>query len=252
MMPSPEQTVVPLLHIEETSSTNSYLQAYCNDSRPEEYTTVVANFQTAGRGQRGNAWESEPGSNLLFSFVLYPEFLEAKRQFFISQIVSLAIKETLACYTPGISIKWPNDIYWKDKKICGILIEHDLMGKFINQSIAGIGININQKEFASSAPNPISLRQITGEKYFLPDILNSIMERVKVYYQLLRRNETQLISQRYEEALFRKNGMYRYKDTQGEFMAEIARVESEGKLILRDEKQVERSYMFKEVEYLFK
>ena len=252
MTPFPNEFIVPLIHIEETNSTNSYLQACINESRPEEFTTVVANFQTAGRGQRGNSWESERGSNLLFSFVLYPEFLEARRQFFISQIVSLAIKEALECHATDISIKWPNDIYWKDKKICGILIENDLMGKYINQSIAGIGININQQTFVSPAPNPVSLKQITNKEYSLSDVLNSIMRRVKAYYQLLRQGDTELISQRYEQALFRKDGMHRYRDSQGEFTAQIVRVEPEGRLILKDETQIERGYMFKEVEYLLK
>ena len=127
MMPSPDLFPVPLIHIIETNSTNNYLQTFCTREKAEELTTVVADFQTSGRGQRGNSWESEPAKNLLFSFVLFPEFLEARRQFLISQIVSLAIKEELDTYTDDISIKWPNDIYWKEKKICGILIENDLM-----------------------------------------------------------------------------------------------------------------------------
>ena len=152
MTPSPEIFPVPLIHISETNSTNNYLQTLCARQKVEELTTVVADFQTSGRGQRGNSWESEPLKNLLFSFVLFPDFLEARCQFLISQIISLAIKEELSTYTEDISIKWPNDIYWKEKKICGILIENDLMGRNICQSIAGIGININQEEFYSPAP----------------------------------------------------------------------------------------------------
>ena len=140
MMLSPDLFPVPLIHISETNSTNSYLQTFCAKEKTEEFTTVAADYQTSGRGQRGNSWESEPHKNLLFSFVLFPEFLEARRQFLISQIVSLAIKEELDTYTDDVSIKWPNDIYWKEKKICGILIENDLIGRNISRSIAGIGI----------------------------------------------------------------------------------------------------------------
>ena len=116
MMPSPDMSFpVPLIHISETNSTNSYLQALCSKQQGvAAFTTVVADFQTSGRGQRGNSWESEPKKNLLFSFVLFPDFLEARRQFLISQIVSLAIKEELDSYADDFSIKWPNDIYWKD------------------------------------------------------------------------------------------------------------------------------------------
>ena len=163
MMPCPESFPVPLIHIAKADSTNGYLNALCEKEKVSELTTVVADFQTAGRGQRGNSWESEYGKNLMFSFVLYPTFLEARKQFLLSQIASLAVKETLDLYIGDVSIKWPNDIYWKDKKICGMLIENDLMGIHISQSIAGVGININQKEFHSSAPNPISIIQIIAE-----------------------------------------------------------------------------------------
>lgn len=252
MMLSPELFPVPLVHISETNSTNNYLQTLCAQEKVEEFTTVVADFQTSGRGQRGNSWESEPHKNLLFSFVLLPEFLEARRQFLISQIISLAIKEELDTYTNDISIKWPNDIYWKEKKICGILIENDLMGRNLSQSIAGIGININQEEFHSPAPNPVSLYQITGKQYDIFEVLKNIMLRIQSYYCQLKKNDTLSIVAHYEKSLFRKEGMHRYKDTNGEFLARIVCVEPEGRLILEDEMQAKRRYMFKEVEYLLK
>jgi len=252
MMLSPELFPVPLVHISETNSTNNYLQTLCAQEKVEEFTTVVADFQTSGRGQRGNSWESEPHKNLLFSFVLLPEFLEARRQFLISQIISLAIKEELDTYTNDISIKWPNDIYWKEKKICGILIENDSMGRNISQSIAGIGININQEEFHSPAPNPVSLYQITGKQYDIFEVLKNIMLRIQSYYCQLKKNDTLSIVAHYEKSLFRKEGMHRYKDTNGEFLARIVCVEPEGRLILEDEMQAKRRYMFKEVEYLLK
>lgn len=252
MMRYPESFPVPLIRVEETNSTNNYLQALCDERKVEEFTTIVADFQTSGRGQRGNSWESEPGKNLLFSFVVFPEFLEARRQFLLSQIVSLAIKEELDNYVADISIKWPNDIYWREKKICGMLIENDLMGRYISQSIAGIGININQEAFYSPAPNPVSLRQITGKQYDILEILGNIMVRVQSYYKLLREDDTAIIATRYEKSLFRKEGMHRYRDANGEFLARILSVEPEGKLILEDEMQRKKGYMFKEVEYLLK
>ena len=252
MMPSPDTFPIPLIHINETNSTNNYLQTLCARQQTEEFTTVVADFQTSGRGQRGNSWEAEPDKNLLFSFVIFPVFLEAKQQFLISQIVSLAIKEELDTYTTDISIKWPNDIYWKEKKICGILIENDLMGRNISQSIAGIGININQETFHSFAPNPVSLRQITGKEFDLFEILKNIVLRIQSYYSLLKKGDTTSIACQYEKSLFRREGMHRYKDANGEFLARIVCVEPEGKLILEDEKLIKRGYMFKEVEYLLK
>ena len=252
MMPFPDIFPVPLIHINETNSTNNYLQSLCSKQKMEELTVVVADFQTSGRGQRGNSWESDPGKNLLFSTVIFPEFLEARRQFLISQIISLAIKEELDTYTSDISIKWPNDVVVSHKKICGMLIENDLMGRNISQSIAGIGININQEMFHCSAPNPVSLRQITGKKYDLFEILKNIMLRIQSYYSLLKKGDTTSIACQYEKSLFRREGIHRYKDANGEFLARIVCVEPEGRLILEDEMLMKRDYMFKEVEYLLK
>ena len=181
MKPCPETFPYPLIALDETDSTNRYISQLCNELQESvaELTTVTAEFQTAGKGQRGNTWEAERGKNLLFSFVLYPTFLEARRQFILSQIVSLSIKEELDRWSDEITIKWPNDIYWRDKKICGILIENDLSGHFIGRSISGIGININQNEFHSDAPNPVSLKQITGQEHDRYEILSHICRKYR-------------------------------------------------------------------------
>ena len=150
---------LPIERIKETTSTNTYLAQLCKENKAKEYHTVIAEHQTAGRGQRGNTWESEAGKNLTFSTVLYPTALEVKNQFYLSMIASFSVIYALENYTDGFSIKWPNDIYWKNKKIGGILIENELEGGYIVQSIIGIGLNINQKELHSSAPHPDSLFQ---------------------------------------------------------------------------------------------
>ena len=253
MMPSPDTFPVPLIHINETNSTNNYLQSLCSEQKVEELTVVVADFQTSGRGQRGNSWESDPGKNLLFSTVIFPEFLEARRQFLISQVISLAIKEELDTYTTDISIKWPNDIYWKEKKICGMLIENDLMGRNISQSIVGIGININQEEFHSSAPNPVSLRQITKKETDRMEVLNSVLEHIIDLYSRIENRETDIITkiqEYYLKAQYRKEGYHPYCDAKGEFTAKLIRVEPDGHLILKDKNGSLRKYAFKEVKYL--
>lgn len=188
MKPNLETFRYPLIALEETDSTNQYISQLCNNLKEDvaELTTVTAEFQTSGKGQRGNTWEAEKGKNLLFSFVLYPTFLEARRQFILSQMVSLAIKEELSRWSDDITIKWPNDIYWKDKKICGILIENEIAGHHIERSIAGIGININQETFHSDAPNPVSLKQITGREHDRHEILAHILRRVEIYYKGLQ------------------------------------------------------------------
>lgn len=250
MTPFPKTFPVPLIYIEETDSTNRYLNDLCNKQDVNELTTVVTNFQTSGRGQRGNSWESEKGKNLMFSFVLHPIFLEIHRQFLLSQIISLSIKEELDTYVKDISIKWPNDIYWKEKKICGILIENDLMGVQISQTIAGIGININQEKFFTPAPNPVSLKQITGQTYEQYEILARVMQRIVGYYDLLKKGEYTDIARKYQKALFRREGMHKYSDATGEFLAKTIEVESDGHLVLQDSAGKIRRYVFKEVQYI--
>ena len=250
MMPSPDTFPVPLIHINETNSTNNYLQSLCSEQKVEELTVVVADFQTSGRGQRGNSWESDPGKNLLFSTVIFPEFLEARRQFLISQVISLAIKEELDTYTTDISIKWPNDIYWHDKKIAGILIENVLSGSTFSRAIIGMGLNINQKNFYSDAPNPVSLHQITGHTYKIEKILDEFTEDFGKRYTDTFTNSSDRIHKEYIAALYRNDGVYPFYSDGNIFHASIADVELDGHLLLLTESGEKKRFAFKEVSFL--
>ena len=253
MMRSPKRFPVPLVHINETNSTNNYLQALCARQQTEEFTTVVADFQTSGRGQRGNSWESAPGMNLTFSTVLYPSALKAREQFTLSMLIALSVYDTLSTYAEGFSIKWPNDIYWKDKKICGILIENELEGAYLLRCIAGIGVNINQEHFVSPAPNPVSLKQILGRETDKQEVLESILKRLFSYYIPLisqKPNIKETIHSDYLNAQYRHKGMYPYRDENGEFKASLEAIEPDGHLLLRDENGMLRKYAFKEVQYI--
>ena len=212
----PENFTFPIIDVDETVSTNQYLSQLCNE-QPEsvaEYTTVTAQFQSAGKGQRGNSWESEKGKNLLFSIVLYPTFLEPRRQFILSQIASLAIKEELNRWSNDFFIKWPNDIYYREQKICGMLIENELTGRSISRCIFGIRLNVNQEIFRSDAPNPVSLKQITGKEQNREEILTHILKRMKIYYEGLRMEDPQTyadeVNARYARSLFRRRGYHMY------------------------------------------
>lgn len=249
MMHFPDTHPFEIIHLKETNSTSSCLRELRDKGLAKEFTVVIADYQTAGRGQRGNSWEAEDGKNLLFSLLLHPSFLSANRQFLLSQIVSLSIKEELDTYADGISIKWPNDIYWKERKICGILIENDLQDGYISQSISGIGININQSTFLSPAPNPVSLLQITGSEQDCPIILINIMKRLHTYYLKLQQGHSDRIAKAYYNSLFRKDMLSRYSDKNGIFFAKIIRVEPSGLLVLSDQSGEERQYAFKEISY---
>ncbi len=238
---------------EEVTSTNDALAEFCKKNEVNEFTVLLSDFQTAGKGQRGNSWESEYGKNLLFSIAIGPTAIKAKSQFILSILVSLSIHDVLKEYANGFSIKWPNDIYWKDKKICGVLIENELQGAYIMQSIIGIGLNLNQEVFLSSAPNPISLKQIIQKDSDKMDFFEKLVQHIISYYKEIEQGGTNIEAMLYAMYLlrqYRKTGMYRYKDKNGEFMAEFVRVEPDGYLILKDENGQIRKYAFKEVQYI--
>ncbi|MDR0825425.1 MAG: biotin--[acetyl-CoA-carboxylase] ligase [Prevotella sp.] len=239
-----------IIHIEETDSTNNYLKDLQLKHKLEEGTVVWSDFQTAGKGQQGNSWESEEGKNLVFSIVFYPKKIKANEQFILSQIVSLAVADCLRTYTENITIKWPNDIYWKEKKICGILIENSLIDNVITRSVIGIGININQTKFESDAPNPVSLRQITGECHDLKFLIEGIQTTIIEYYTKWQEDRMELTRQ-YKNILFRNKGFHEYNDGKSNFMAKIKDVELSGILVLETEDNIERRFAFKEVKYLF-
>lgn len=252
-MKFPQTTPIKIEKLAETISTNEYLAEQCAHGNVEEFHTVFTEFQTSGKGQRGNSWESEAGKNLLFSTVLYPTTLEAKQQFNLSILVTGSILDALEQFTEGFSIKWPNDIYWKDKKIAGILIENELEGKFITQSIVGIGLNVNQEVFRSSAPNPVSLIQILGVTINRQELLDRILRGIMAGYIFLEKDYKAAVHnlrQLYIRRLYRREGFYPYRDKEGTFLAEFQDVEPSGHLVLKDEQGNLRRYAFKEVEFV--
>ena len=234
-------------YIPQTPSTNALLQEMIrNESLPEGFV-VRTDFQTAGKGQPGNSWESETGKNLLFSMVLYPNQIKIDEQFLISQFVSLAIKRTLNQYLYGISIKWPNDIYWNDKKIAGILIENSLQGAKIKSSVIGIGLNVNQLTFKSDAPNPVSMAQIAGKRFSRLKIMNEI---VSCIMDLYKNGDIQVLRNEYMESLFRSDGYYAYKTDNENFMAKIVNVQPDGQLELETQSGERKGFYFKEVQFI--
>ena len=237
------------IELEDIDSTNNFLRNY-RPIIPKEITLVTATHQTAGRGQQGNSWESETGKNLLFSLRVHPHMVDANRQFILSQAIALAICESLQLYTDDIRIKWPNDIYWKDQKICGILIENTLSGKQIETCIIGAGINVNQAVFHSDAPNPVSLIQITGVETEPSFLLAEVIKRFKHYYSKIKSNDTASITQAYTDALYRREGFYPYTDEKGLFHAQITSIEPTGHLVLTDKEGTQRRYAFKEVRFV--
>ena len=233
-----------IVHIDETDSTNRWLQKYlATDERSDANMVVWAEYQTAGRGCGTNQWESERGKNLTFSILIHPKDLPATQQFHISMAISLAICEALEQYIGDVSIKWPNDIYWRNGKIGGILIENTLKGSIIMDSIIGVGLNVNQRVFKSDAPNPVSMWQICEHETDREALLKEILE---AFERILDSK----IREQYLSKLYRRKGYHPYADKEGAFMAEIVTVEDDGHLMLHDDNGKERRYAFKEVQFI--
>lgn len=240
----------PIIYIPETSSTNTYLKEMICNQEVEEGTIIATHHQLAGRGQKGSSWEAEKGKNLTFSLLLKPDFVPIMEQFIISQMVSLAIHDVLSQYTSDVAIKWPNDIYWREKKICGILIENILGEEKIDNCIVGIGLNVNQEEFLSSAPNPISLKQITNQDYDLETMLTFIQLKMLRCYKALSDGRGEEIVKGYKSYLYRKDGYHLYADGEQNIEARIADIQSTGYLVLETLEGEIRTFAFKEVKYV--
>lgn len=237
-----------IIRLKEIDSTNRFLREL-KDEQEDEMVVAVADFQTAGKGQGSHTWESEAGKNLLFSIKVHPRWVPVRQQFLLSMAGAIAIKEALETYVDGITLKWPNDVYWNDKKISGTLIETSIDSKGIKTCIFGIGINVNQEAFHSDAPNPVSLRQILGHEVDKDELLQKVIGGFRRYYELLRRADYMDVSGIYHLSLYRRKGFHRYEDADGDFEGAFVEVEDDGRLILHDKQGVIRSYSFGEVKF---
>lgn len=236
-----------VIRLDTVDSTNTYLHAYRGD---EDVVVVTARHQAAGRGQGGNRWEDAEGQNLLFSIQIRPVEVAIDHQFVLAMAEALALKRALDTYADGMELKWPNDIYHRNRKLSGTLIETAVSGGRLKRMIMGTGINVNQRRFTSDAPNPVSLSQITGSDESIDHLLERILQAFDDYYRRVLDGDYAGISREYHEALYRRKGFYRYRDVDGEFDAELVGVAYDGRLSLRDSEGRQRSYAFKEVEFI--
>ncbi len=232
---------VELLKLDETVSTNLWLREHGG----REDMVVWTDYQSAGRGCGTNTWESERGQNLLFSMLYHPDRLPAAQQFRISMAVALALRDELTRQgLADVTIKWPNDIYWRDSKLAGILIENQLHGAFLQSSIIGVGLNVNQEVFLSDAPNPVSMRQIADRRFDRESLLRGVVDAMEH-----RLKTAADLSDQYQQALYRRAGVYPYCDMDGRFEAVLVGVKPDGRLVLRDTDGRVRTYAFKEVTF---
>jgi len=238
------------ISLNSVDSTNNYARDLLAKERPPEGTIITATEQFHGRGQMGNAWKTEAGKNIILSLILYPEFLDADKQFFLNMAVALAIKDFCEfALKDEIHIKWPNDIYYHDRKLGGVLIENTISGNRITSSVIGIGINVNQTEFDESLPNPVSFSQIQSTVFDIGSLTDELSAYLEKYYLQLRQLHFNFLDKAYTESLYRYQKTYEFKKGEQLFKGEINGVTKEGKLIIHSGGK-EMRFAFKEVEYV--
>jgi BirA family biotin operon repressor/biotin-[acetyl-CoA-carboxylase] ligase len=238
------------IEVKEVSSTNDHLKKIAIEEELPEGFIVIAKNQTNGKGQSGNFWESEPGKNLTFSILLRPKYINAQNMFLISKAVSLGIIDYLNSLEKCFKIKWPNDIYYCNKKLGGILIENQLIGNKVNYSIVGIGINVNQKNFTSNAPNPISLKTIFKKDFNKFTLLEGIIKQITIWYEILADGWYDKINDAYFSHLFWDKGFHDFKSENNQFVAKIVSVDADGRITLKTTKGKCSSFYFKEIEFV--
>lgn len=235
-------------------STNTYLRELKGGDPAYDYEVAVADFQTAGRGQKGNIWESEQGKNLLFSILAHPRNIKVRDQFYLSEAIALAVSDAVIAvigpeFAGGVSVKWSNDVYWKDFKMAGILIENTLQGDRILDTVAGVGLDVNQEVFLSDAPNPISLKNITGRVFDRDALLTDIVDRFIGYMERAEQDRAD-VDRIYRERLYRREGYHPFRDAAGEFEACIEGIRPDGCLMLLTSGGEHRVYEFKQVQFI--
>jgi BirA family transcriptional regulator, biotin operon repressor / biotin---[acetyl-CoA-carboxylase] ligase len=239
------------LKVASTASTNELAQELVIKNNAKNGMVVIADDQTSGKGQFGRKWISKPGQNILLSIILFPKHLPATGQFYLNMAISTGTCKFVENIIGNKTrIKWPNDIYYYNSKIAGILIENTLEGKNIQSVVAGIGININQTDFPDEIPNPGSLKLITGKDYRIMELIEKLCVQIEQQILLLNTFQYKVLSENYLQRLYKLNVPARYKAGGRVFTATITGVSKEGRLQLLNENGVQEEFNFKEVEFI--
>ncbi len=243
-----------LLTLKEVNSTNDFLKNLLSNSKPlPEGTVIMAESQFAGRGQQENKWYSQPGKNLTISILLNPTFLDVSNQFDLNRVISLGVVDALEPLLGNeLKIKWPNDIYYSDKKLGGILIENLIQGTQIKNAIVGIGLNINQDSFSADTGNAISLKQILHKDYDLRVLLSDICRYIEAWYLKLQEAKKETIRIAYLDRLYWLNQQKMFRSNNNTFAGVITNVKNNGLLVVINEQGAELEFSLKEIEFLNK
>lgn len=238
-----------VIQLSSVVSTNNYAAMLISNDNAVHGTVILADEQTVGRGQRGMKWQSESGSNLLMSIILKHDNLSVDRQFLLTQVASLSVVDLLRKIGLSAHIKWPNDIYVGDRKICGMLIENNLSGAVIRSSIVGIGLNVNQFYFDLTTATSIKLEK--GQSFPIQEILFSFIGSFNLFYDQLMSSRIQEIEDLYKINLLGYEQKRIFEDVTGEFSGIIRGVNPNGKLRM-EVNGVEQTYDLKQLRFIFR
>ncbi len=242
------------IFLPKTDSTN--LEAWRNikSRNLAEGTMIWTNNQTDGKGAGQKIWMSEPDKNLTASFVIFPKHLEAEKQFYLNKAVSLAVRESVYNILKKkheVFVKWPNDIIVNNSKIAGILIENTILGNNLNETVIGIGLNVNQDFFPNNLVNPISLKRVINKNIEIYLCAEELCKQLAKYYKMILQNDYQAIDNKYLAHLYLLNEVAEYKTEGKIFEGKIIGISEYGKLILLHKNGKAKEYAFKEVELIF-
>ena len=237
-----------VFRFDEVSSTNDILRSLADKGETSHGTVVIAQYQSSGRGQSGNSWESESGKNILLSMHIIPYNVTAPEQVFLNLFAGLAVFDFVNAFFPGkTKIKWPNDIYVEGKKIAGILIENSLQGNLIKNSLIGIGVNLNQSGFSS--PKSTSFSMLAGSEFNMEDMVDRLITSANKRYDELLQDLKNKLTEDYLNVLFLKGEQAMFNIGEKAVEGEITGIDATGRLKLKVGEEI-KLFSFKEISYL--
>lgn len=231
------------------SSTNTVALQFLSTGKVPEGTVFITDHQYSGRGQRGSVWTSEPYKNLTCSVILYPSFLAARKSFALNIITTLAIQQVIAPYVPhGLTIKWPNDIYYQNQKLGGILIESLLKGKYSRAAVIGIGLNVNQESF--TWPTLTSLALVCKRTFSLRNLLADLLAALEINYTQLREQGIALLQAHYLKNLYWIDESHTFRAQRQTFQGIIRGIDAVGRLVVEQASGITKHYDCKEITFV--
>lgn len=239
------------IYLPEIDSTNSHAMDLLSKTNPSEGTCVYTAYQSAGRGQIGRYWHSEPGKNILISYIFYPKGLKVSDQFMLNIISSLAVRDVVGILCRNVKIKWPNDIYVDDKKIAGILVQSILRNADIKATVIGIGLNVNELVFPSEIPNPVSIGQLTSKTHNLTEIRQLLSARLEFYYLKMKSGHYDWLKNAYVSAMYRIEESADFTIEGNVILSgKIVGIDKQGKLLILSQNQETLAFGFREIAYV--